>query len=121
MTSTPHMVTRLRTDDGRILWMHRLNDGLPIALAMARQGLSIPKLAARTVEVDPDGKGISYQLIGRLVTQGASARQTTSRRSAELIAAALSTPLSKLFSEHATAIVRTPRTSTVRGTRNDAA
>lgn len=115
------MVTRLRTTDGRILWMRRIDNGYPLALAMARQGLTIKDLAARTAEVDPDKRGVSYQLVGRLVTRKRSGRDTTTRRSAELIAAALGVPLSVVFTEHATSSVRTPRTSTVRGIAEDAA
>jgi hypothetical protein len=108
------MVTRLRTADGRITWMQRRDSGYPLALALARQGLSLPKLAAKTKEVDPDGRGVSFQIIGQLVTQGRSARETTTRRTAELVAAALSVPLSSVFEERVTGAVRTPRVSAQR-------
>ena len=116
------MVTRMRTDDGRILWMRRKDHGYPLVLAMTKAGITIPALAARTRLADPDGRGISYQLVGRLVTvDGKSARETTTRRSAELIAAALGVPLSSVFLEEATASVRTPRVSTVRRSDSDVA
>lgn len=117
----PQMVTRLRTADGRILWMRRIDNGYPLSLAMAKKGLSIPALAALTRDADPTGKGVSYQLVGRLVSRGRSARDTTSRRSAELIAAALGVPLSSVFTEEATTPLTTRSGSTQRGTRSDGA
>ena len=117
----PLMVTRLRTTDGRIVWMRRIDHGYPLALAMARQRLTLQDIADRTRELDPERKGISLQLVGRLVTQKASARETTTRRSAELLSKALGVDLDSAFSEQVAASVRTPRGSTQRRNEGDAA
>jgi hypothetical protein len=76
----------------------RREEGQPIKDAMREQRLTLPRLAELTKELDPDGNGVSFQLIGRLTTaQGLSARETTSPRSAALIARALERPEEALF------------------------
>lgn len=77
--------------------MHRLHDGQPIRNAMREAGLSIPKLAAKTREIDEEGKGLSPALIGFAVSTGSSAREEISDRAAQLMADALGTPVHDLF------------------------
>ncbi|MEU1152662.1 hypothetical protein ABZ369_06535 [Streptomyces sp. NPDC005918] len=69
--------------------MRRLDKGGPIRDAMTAAGLDIPRLAAKTKEVDPTGEGLSKALVGFIVGGGKSAREECSDRAAELIAAAL--------------------------------
>lgn len=77
--------------------MLRLDGGRPIRDALAKAGLSIPQLSAKTKEIDPSGDGISTALIGFYVSTGSSARETASKRTAELMAEGLNTPLDELF------------------------
>lgn len=77
--------------------MHRLGNGKPIRDAMAASGLSIPKLAARTKEIDPEGKGLSQALIGFYVSTGSSAREHATERTMRLMAEALDSPTEELF------------------------
>ena len=79
--------------------MHRLDDGNPLREAMTEAGLSIPLLAARTRQVDEDGKGLSPALIGFYVTTGSSAREAISARAAHLIARAVDRPVNDLFGD----------------------
>lgn len=109
------MVTRLRAIDGRIVWMKRRDHGLPLLRARLRHGWSQAQVAERTRQVDPAGKGVSSQLVARMESQGASAKDSCLFRSAELIAAALAIPLSQGFDVQDTHGVRTPRVSTQRG------
>ncbi len=65
---------------------------------MERCRLSLHALADRTKELDPAGRGVSFQLIGFLVKEGGkSTRETTSARSAALIAMALDCQEDVLF------------------------
>ncbi|MEU0087236.1 hypothetical protein [Streptomyces sp. NPDC006274] len=77
--------------------MRRLDNGAPLRDAMKASGLSVPRLAAKTREVDPAGKGISAAYVGFIVGQGETAREECSDRAAQLIAAALSRGLDELF------------------------
>jgi hypothetical protein len=79
--------------------MRRLDDGQPLRDAMTEAGLSIPDLAARTRELDPEGKGLSPAFIGFYVSTGTSARETISTRSASLIARAVDHPVDSLFGD----------------------
>lgn len=75
----------------------RRESGRAIREAMSSRGLSLPKLSEKTKELDPDGRGVSYQLIGFLVATGSSARESTSPRAASLISQALGYPENSLF------------------------
>ena len=80
----------------------RLGDGEAIRDAMREHQMNLAQLAERTKELDPDGNGVSYQLIGFLTATGLSARNTASPRSARLIARALNCPQEKLFEPSST-------------------
>lgn len=82
--------------------MYRREGGRPIREAIERAGLSIPKLAARTKEIDPEGRGLSQALIGFYASEGASGRESASDRTIRLMAAGLNTPTEELFSDHPT-------------------
>jgi hypothetical protein len=77
--------------------MRRLDKGAPLRAAMKAAGLDIPRLAAKTKEVDPAGEGLSKSLIGFIVGGGKSARDECSDRAAELIATALDQEVTHLF------------------------
>ena len=77
----------------------RRHDGQAIRDAMSAKGWTLIALAGRTAELDPSGLGVSYQLIGFLTADGTSARETTSPRSADLIAQALDVPRGTLFED----------------------
>lgn len=79
---------------------------------MSTAGLSIPRLAAETKRIDPDG-GLSSALIGFVVGNGLSAREECSDRAAHLIAEALGAPVDSLFeTDHV--VTTTESTSTQR-------
>ncbi|GGJ87378.1 hypothetical protein GCM10011583_18630 [Streptomyces camponoticapitis] len=80
--------------------MYRRNGGKPIRDAIRRAGLSIPRLAARTKEIDPEGRGLSQALIGFYASEGASGRESASTRTTELMAAGLDSPIEELFGDH---------------------
>lgn len=77
--------------------MRRLDKGAPLRAAMQAAGLDIPRLAARTKEVDPTGEGLSKSLVGFIAGGGKSAREECSDRAAELIAGALGREVGDLF------------------------
>lgn len=77
--------------------MRRLDKGAPLRAAMKAAGLDIPRLAARTKDVDPTGEGLSRAMVGFIVGTGKTAREECSDRAAELIASALDRELSALF------------------------
>ncbi|WP_445524746.1 hypothetical protein [Streptomyces cyslabdanicus] len=77
--------------------MRRLDKGAPLRAAMEAAELDIPRLAAKTKEVDPDGAGLSKALVGFIVGKGKTAREECSDRAAELIAAALDREVAALF------------------------
>ncbi|WP_232027975.1 hypothetical protein [Streptomyces lincolnensis] len=91
--------------------MRRLDKGAPLRAAMKAAELDIPRLAAKTKEVDPEGKGISGSYVGFIVGGGKSAREECSDRAAELIAAALDREIATLFASS----VFTPTESTSTG------
>jgi hypothetical protein len=93
----------------------RLGDGQAIRDAMGASQLNLTRLAERTRELDPDGKGVSYQLIGFLTAQGRSKRDTASPRSAALIAQALGRPQDALFEASCTAMRRADGGQPLRG------
>ena len=80
--------------------MYRRDRGRPIREAIQRAGLSIPRLAERTREIDPEGKGLSQALIGFYTSTGASGRESISDHAAELLAAGVNSPTEELFSDH---------------------
>jgi hypothetical protein len=80
----------------------RKDRGEPLRAAMREAGIGLTALAARTKLADPDGKGVSYQLLGFLTKDAgkaavSSARETCSVPSAALIAKALGEPVGALF------------------------
>lgn len=77
--------------------MRRLDKGAPLRDAMKAAGLDIPRLAAKTKEIDPEGKGVSRTLVGFLVGSGKSAREECSDRAAELISTALQQEVGAFF------------------------
>ncbi|MDT0567864.1 hypothetical protein RM704_10350 [Streptomyces sp. DSM 3412] len=77
--------------------MRRLDKGAPLRAAMTAAGLDIPRLAAKTREIDPDQKGLSKSLVGFIVGSGKTAREECSDRAAELVAAALGREVTTLF------------------------
>lgn len=77
--------------------LHRKDGGQPIRDAMKAAGLSGPALAEATRRVDPDGRGVSAAIIGRLAGTGLSERERCRLRTAWLIAVALQAPLQNLF------------------------
>lgn len=79
--------------------MRRLDDGKPLRDAMAKAGLSIPRLAAKTRQIDESGKGLSASFIGFYVSTGSSAREELSTRAAHLIARAVDSPVTDLFGD----------------------
>jgi len=64
---------------------------------MTEGGWKLQTLAARTRELDSEGRGVSYQLVAFLATDRFWGRETTSQRSADLIEAALGYPEGSLF------------------------
>jgi hypothetical protein len=79
---------------------------------MKAAGLDIPRLAAKTKEVDPTGEGLSRAMVGFIVGSGKTAREECSDRAAELIASALDRELATLF--ESTVFTLTESTSTRR-------
>ena len=75
----------------------RRDGGKPLRDAMKEAGYNRITLAARTKEVDADSIGVSQQLIAFVSTDKDWARETTSVRTAILIAAALGKPEGDLF------------------------
>ena len=73
----------------------RIGGGVPLRQAMNQAGLGLQALAARINETAKPP--LSFQLIGFLATNGASARETTTPRTADLIEDALSVPRGSLF------------------------
>ena len=84
----------------------RIGDGQAIRDAMRERQLNLTDLAARTKELDSDGRGVSYQLIGFLTAKGRSRRSTVSPKSAGLIALALGKQQNELFESSYTALRR---------------
>jgi hypothetical protein len=79
--------------------MHRLDNGQPIRDAIADAGLSIEELAEKTKAID--GYGVSRSTIGHMVATGPSGRSKFEDRSCDLVARALDTPITELFSDTA--------------------
>ena len=77
--------------------MRRLDKGARLRAAMEAAELDIPRLAAKTKDADPEGKGLSRAAVGFIVGRGKSAREECSDRAAGLIAAALSKEVEDLF------------------------
>lgn len=77
--------------------MRRLDKGAQLRDAMKAAGLDIPRLAAKTKEIDPAGEGLSRAYVGFVVGGGKSAREECSDRAAELLAAALDQEVTDLF------------------------
>lgn len=94
--------------------LERKSEGQPLRSAMRAAGLSGPDLATATKRVDPDGRGISPAIVGRLAGSGKTSRARCQLRTAWLIAEALDVPLQRLFS------MPTHSTSTVERSRADA-
>ncbi|MFC8435179.1 hypothetical protein [Streptomyces sp. NPDC057253] len=81
--------------------MRRLEKGAPLRAAMTAAELDIPRLAARTKEVDPAGQGLSRSMVGFIVGRGKSAREECSDHAAGLVAAALNREVDDLFADDA--------------------
>jgi len=77
--------------------MRRLDKGAPLRAAMKAAELDIPRLAARTKDVDPTGEGLSKAYVGFITGAGKTAREECSDRAAELIAAALGREVGDFF------------------------
>ena len=77
--------------------MRRLDKGAPLRAAMKAAELDIPRLAAKTKDVDPTGESLSRPMVGFIVGSGKTAREECSDRAAELIATALDRELGTLF------------------------
>ncbi|MFJ2292154.1 hypothetical protein ACIOG7_10640 [Streptomyces sp. NPDC087894] len=90
--------------------MRRLDRGAPLRAAMKAAGLDIPHLAARTKELDPDGKGLSPAYVGFIVGSGKTAREETSERAAGLIAKALNQEVGDLFEDVVLTLVESTST-----------
>ncbi|MBP2583347.1 hypothetical protein J3A78_003825 [Streptomyces sp. PvR006] len=102
--------------------MRRLDKGAPIREAMQAAGLDIPRLAARTKELDDQGKGLSPAYVGFIVGAGKSAREETSKRAAELIAGAVGLEVIDLFTDASSTPTESTSTRTpqIKGARTDA-
>lgn len=98
--------------------LSRKGEGEPLRDAMKRAGLSGPKLAEATKDVDPTGKGVAPATIGRITGRGKSAGSTCEWTTAWLVAEALhrriNAPLQDLFS------MPSRSTSTIERSRPDA-
>lgn len=79
------------------LTYRRLDQGQPIRDAMKRQRVTLQALSAATKELDPEGHGVSFQLVAFLRSGRKWSRDTTTERSAHLISAALGVPVWELF------------------------
>ncbi|MFD3614472.1 hypothetical protein ACFWWT_04315 [Streptomyces sp. NPDC058676] len=77
--------------------MRRLDEGAPLRAAMEAAGMDLSRLAARTKEVDPEGKGLSRAAVGFIVGRGKSAREECSDRAAGLISTALGKEVEEFF------------------------
>lgn len=77
--------------------VRRRNDGADLRDAMYYAGTGLKALADRTRLLDPEGKGVSFQLVAFLATGKPWGRDTTSPRSASLIEAALDVKPGSLF------------------------
>ncbi|MEU6535570.1 hypothetical protein [Streptomyces sp. NPDC047000] len=97
--------------------MRRLDKGAPLRAAMEAAQLDIPRLAARTREIDPDGAGLSKALVGFIVGKGKTAREECSDRAADLIAHAIGREVTELF--EAPICMPTESTSTRRSKTKD--
>lgn len=75
----------------------RIERGEPLREAMFQNSVGLKALALRTQAADPDGRGISFQLVGFLATRQPWARETTTPRTAHLIEQALQVPEGTLF------------------------
>lgn len=75
----------------------RLKNGKPLLAAIHAAELNRLTLAAKTKEIDPDGRGVSHQLIAALTTSADWGRNATTPGKAELIAKALGKPVGSLF------------------------
>lgn len=92
----------------------RKGEGQPLRDELAAQGLSFDRLAEKTRKVDPDGRGVSPAIIGRLAGKGRSARDRCELHTAWLIAEGLDARIHVLFS------MPTESTSTVERSRTHA-
>ena len=75
----------------------RRNGGKPLRDAMVKGGYNRLTLAARTRELDPQGRGVSHQLIYCLASEKDWGRDTFKPDTARQIAAALGKPEDTLF------------------------
>jgi hypothetical protein len=75
----------------------RKDKGQAIRAAMARQGLSGPRLAAATKAADATGRGISLGTVAKVTGKGETAADACRLRTAWLIATVLQEPLQELF------------------------
>jgi hypothetical protein len=80
----------------------RKDGGAPLRAAMKDAGVGLLALAQRTKLADPDGTGVSYQLLGFLTKaaeESRHARETCEPRTARLVEDALGVARWSLFEE----------------------
>ncbi|MFE5628433.1 XRE family transcriptional regulator [Streptomyces sp. NPDC056543] len=94
--------------------LHRKDEGRPLRDEIKRQGLTLDQLAEKTREVDPEGRGVSPATIGRLTSQGRSARKRCELHTAWLITDVIDRPIQRYF------CMPTHSTATVERSRSDA-
>lgn len=75
----------------------RRNGGQELRNALARTGRSYQDLAAAIRERDPEGRGVSFQLVGFLASKTGNARETASPETARKIEDALGADRGSLF------------------------
>jgi hypothetical protein len=75
----------------------RRDGGQPLRDAMEAGDYTLQEVARRTKELDPDGFGVSFQLVAFLASSRVWSRESTSVRSARLIARAVGRPEHVLF------------------------
>jgi len=75
----------------------RLDGGKPIREVLKSSRITLQEVERRSKDIDPRGKGVSFQLVAFLASEESWGRDTTSPRSAQLIAAALGVPEDRLF------------------------
>lgn len=75
----------------------RKGEGKPLRAAMERAGLSAPKLAAATKEVDVRGRGIGKTTAYKIAGEAPEGVDVCRLRTAWLVASVLKEPLQELF------------------------
>ncbi|MFI6530462.1 XRE family transcriptional regulator [Streptomyces uncialis] len=75
----------------------RKGGGQPLRDAMKRHGLSAPKLAAATRQVDVSGRGVSAATVYKVTGAGQAAARECRLRTAWLLTTAMDEPLQDHF------------------------